>query len=146
VTYEDIEACGDILTATERLRARHVATEIDRTISAADAVRNGDWKKMGQLMYGSHDSLRDDFDVSCNELNLLVEIARELGDENGVIGSRMTGGGFGGCTVTLVRTDHAESTSKRMNQLYRERSGIEPSSFVTRPARGAHRIEIEAII
>ena len=100
---------------------------------------------MGRLMYGSHDSLRDDFDVSCDELDLLVEIARELGDEHGIIGSRMTGGGFGGCTVTLVRTDKAELATKEMNQLYRERSGIEPSSFVTRPARGAHRIEIETI-
>ena len=144
-TIDDIEATADKLDEMEFRRARHVVTEMARTVSAADAARQSRWQDFGQLMYASHDSLRNDFDVSCEELDLLVKIARELGEDHGVIGSRMTGGGFGGCTVTLVRTDQAESTSRQINSLYKERSGIDPSSFVTRPARGAHCIEIEAI-
>jgi galactokinase len=143
VTMLDVIACSDKLTETELRRSRHIVTEIDRTVAAATAIGEGEWHTMGQLMFGSHNSLRDDFDVSCKELDLLVEIACELGEEHGIIGSRMTGGGFGGCTVTLVRTDQAESTSKKLNELYYQRIGIESTSFVTRPARGAHRIEIE---
>lgn len=80
-------------------RARHVVTEIKRTEEAAEALQSGDIIKFGILMNKSHVSLKDDFEVSCKELDRLVELALEV---DGVLGSRMTGGGFGGCTVTLV--------------------------------------------
>lgn len=80
-------------------RARHAITEIKRTTDAADALKAKDYKKMGELMIASHNSLRDDYEVSCPELDQLVELALQV---DGVLGSRMTGGGFGGCTVTLV--------------------------------------------
>ena len=67
------------------------------------ALPRGDWARVGELMYASHASLRDDYEVSCEELDLLVELARKHGDSGAVIGSRMTGGGFGGCTVSLVQ-------------------------------------------
>ena len=89
-------------------------------------------------MYASHDSLRDDYEVSCRELDLLVDFAREIGPSGGVIGSRMTGGGFGGCTVTLIETDKAENVAAQLLERYRDVTGIEASALTSRPARGAH--------
>ena len=91
-------------------------------------------------MAASHDSLRDDYEVSCRELDLLVELARDIGDAGGVIGSRMTGGGFGGCTVSLVHTDRADDVARRIAQSYRAETGIEPSLLTSRPSRGAHMV------
>lgn len=81
-------------------RARHAVTEIKRTAEAAEALKEKNYLKFGQLMVESHTSLKNDFEVSCNELDVLVSAAVET---EGVLGSRMTGGGFGGCTVTMVR-------------------------------------------
>jgi galactokinase len=92
-------------------------------------------------MYASHESLRDDFEVSCDELDLLVNIASEIGSQGGVIGSRMTGGGFGGCTVSLVETAQANEISRSVSANYREKTGIEPTAIMSRPARGAHMVE-----
>ncbi len=97
-----LEAARERLGDVNFRRARHVVSEIERTVKAADAFSAGRWGEVGQLMYASHDSLRDDYEVSCPELDLLVVLAKELGPDGGVIGSRMTGGGFGGCTVSLV--------------------------------------------
>ena len=83
-------------------RARHVITEIQRTTEAASSLEKNDFIKFGQLMNESHNSLRDDYEVSSKELDILVSIARGV---NGVLGSRLTGAGFGGCTVTLLRQD-----------------------------------------
>ena len=92
-------------------------------------------------MYASHDSLRDDFEVSCPELDVLVEAAREVGAEGGVIGARMTGGGFGGCIVALVRAGREREIADRIGAAYRARTGAEATAFVTKPARGAHIVE-----
>jgi galactokinase len=116
-------------------RARHVVSETERTIAAAKASQAGNWSEFGRLMYASHTSLRDDFEVSCCELDTLVEIA---GDLNGVIGSRMTGGGFGGCTVSLVQTELLEAVMKQLKNEYWAKTGIEATLFSTRPAQGAH--------
>ena len=86
-------------------RARHVIGEIERTLHAAEGVRASNWPTVGQLMYASHNSLRDDYEVSCPELDAVVDIALDIGPKGGVSGCRMTGGGFGGCAVALVRTD-----------------------------------------
>jgi galactokinase len=122
-------------------RGRHVVGEIARTIAAAAALRAGDFQALGPLMAASHDSLRDDFNVSCAELDLLVEIARDLGEDGGVIGARMTGGGFGGSTVTLCQADRASAIAKAFSRNYQARTGILPEIFLTRPGRGAHRVE-----
>jgi galactokinase len=119
-------------------RARHVISEIERTVDAAEAIKAGDWPRVGRQMYASHDSLRDDYEVSCRELDLLVDLARELGSEAGVIGSRMTGGGFGGCTVSLVETGAVDNVVQHLAKNYRVATGIEPSVLTSRPARGAH--------
>ncbi|MCX7721436.1 MAG: galactokinase [Verrucomicrobiae bacterium] len=118
-------------------RARHVIGEIDRTLRAAAAVRAADWAEMGRLMYASHYSLRDDYEVSCAELDLVVELAKEIGLQGGVYGCRMTGGGFGGCCVALVRTAEVEAISNRIMSGYKQVTGIEPTLFVSRPAAGA---------
>jgi len=118
-------------------RARHVIGEIARTTQAADAARRGDWSEMGRLMYASHDSLRDDYEVSCAELDAVVEIARGLGPAGGVLGCRMTGGGFGGCAVALVRTTAVQRVMREMETGYTGRTGIKPTMFVSRPGAGA---------
>ncbi len=118
-------------------RARHVIGEIERTETAAQCLAAGEWARLGELMYASHASLRDDYEVSCQELDLLVELARKHGAGGKVIGSRMTGGGFGGCTVSLVRKDHLEPVAAAIDADYRQQTGIAPSLFTTRPAQGA---------
>jgi galactokinase len=137
VTIDDLNGHRAKLDPTVFRRARHVVGEIERTKAAARAIGHDDWPAVGAAMYASHESLRDDYEVSCEELNLLVDLAAELGPEQGVIGSRMTGGGFGGCTVSLVRTDAVEAVSCSIGESYRQRTGIEPTMFATRPAGGA---------
>lgn len=101
VCFEDIITLKSLKADQEVIkRARHVVGEIDRTIKAAEALKERNFEKFGELMISSHNSLRDDFEVSCPELDMLVNLALKV---KGVYGSRMTGGGFGGCTVTLVR-------------------------------------------
>ena len=118
-------------------RAFHVVGEDVRTLKMADALVKGDWKTVGEQMYASHDSLRDDYEVSCPEIDVLVEIARSIGMEGGVIGSRITGGGFGGCTVSLVKTDKVDEITRKYQEEYKKRTGIEATIFSTRPADGA---------
>lgn len=118
-------------------RARHVIGEIERTVHAAEAVRAANWPAVGQLMYASHASLRDDYEVSCKELDTVVEIAEAIGVKNGVFGCRMTGGGFGGCAVALVKTELIESISEKMGADYKKKTGIDATIFTTRPAAGA---------
>ena len=118
-------------------RARHVIGEIERTPHAAEGIRAGNWPTVGQLMYASHYSLKDDYEVSCPELDAVVEIAQSIGIKGGVIGCRMTGGGFGGCTVALVKTDKVDSVMKTIEAEYTKRTGIKPTMFVSRPGQGA---------
>jgi galactokinase len=118
-------------------RAHHVVSENARTLQAAQAIRAARWPEVGELMYASHESLRVDYEVSCRELDAVVDIARSLGSENGMIGCRMTGGGFGGCAVSLVKTDAISMLSHQLSETYRQRTGIEPTLFVSRPAAGA---------
>lgn len=140
-TLRELEANRSKLADVEFRRARHAIGEIERTVAAAAALKAGNWPLVGRLMYASHDSLRDDYEVSCTELDLLVELARELGSTGGVIGSRMTGGGFGGCTVSLVDTAKVDTVAQHLATSYRARTGIEPSILTSRPARGAHAVK-----
>ena len=141
VTLADLHSARDLLTDDELACGRHVVTEITRTLEAAEAFASNQWASVGKLMYSSHESLQKDFRVSCAELDVLVRITRELGSESGVYGSRMTGGGFGGCTVTLVDTSRANEVSKRILADYKSETGIEGSCFTSRPAVGAHLIK-----
>jgi galactokinase len=118
-------------------RARHVVTEIQRTLEATQALRQSAWSQLGGLMYASHDSLRDDYEVSCSELDLVVQIARGLGEKGGVYGCRMTGGGFGGCAVCLARADALSAISRAIRLAYEQQTKIRPAFFSSRPAGGA---------
>jgi galactokinase len=138
VTPEQLEREWSRLDDVYYRRARHVVTENARTVAAADALRRGDWATVGRLMYASHASLRDDFQVSCAELDLLIELARGAG---GVIGSRLTGGGFGGCTISLVRREALDGVVRHVTEEYRGQAGREATVFVTRPVDGARVIQ-----
>ena len=118
-------------------RAFHAVGEDVRTLKMADALVAGDWETVGAQMYASHYSLRDDYEVSCPEIDVLVEIARNIGMEGGVIGSRITGGGFGGCTVSLVKTDKVDEITRILKEEYKNQVGKEATIFSTRPAQGA---------
>lgn len=118
-------------------RARHVIGEIERTVHAAEGCRASNWPTVGQLMYASHRSLRDDYEVSCKELDTIVNIAEGIGLKGGVFGCRMTGGGFGGCTVALVQTEFVEAITNKLAADYKKQTGIEATIFITRPAAGA---------
>ena len=140
-TPEMVEAASGLIDPAVRRRARHVTTENARTLAAAAHLEKREFAAVGALMFESHRSLRNDFEVSSPELDVLVDIARELGAAGGVLGARMTGGGFGGCTVTLVRRDSVDHVAETLDREYRRRTGRVPSWFVSRPARGAHIVD-----
>jgi len=136
-TADMLERADGRLEEVAFRRARHVISEIERTIHAAEGVRASNWPTVGQLMYASHASLRDDYEVSCPELDAVVEIAQDIGRKGGVAGCRMTGGGFDGCAAALVRTDAVAAVSERIASEYERRMRIKPALFVSRPAAGA---------
>ena len=118
-------------------RARHVVGENLRVAEFAEAVAAGDWDAAGRAMRGSHASLRDDFEVSCAEVDTLVSLADTIPSAAAVYGARMTGGGFGGCIVALVKSDSVEQVAHEMLDAYRDALGIETAYLVTRPGAGA---------
>jgi len=122
---------------TERRRARHVITENNRTLSAIEALNEGKLSSFGRLMNESHDSLRDDYEVTGIELDTLVEEARKL---EGTIGSRMTGAGFGGCTVSIVREDDVETFIREVGSRYKERTGLKADFYVAEIGDGSKEI------
>ncbi len=140
-TLDQLEADRGKLAPVEYQRARHAISEIARTMNAAEALKAGDWPAVGKHMAASHASLRDDYEVSCRELDLLVELANGIGRAGGVYGSRMTGGGFGGCTVSLVETARVDEIGKNIAAAYERETGIEPSVLTSRPSRGAHVVK-----
>ena len=115
-------------------RCRHVISENQRVLDAGEALRSSDLDHFGRLMYESHRSLRDDYEVSSQELDLLVEIAASC---EGVFGSRMTGGGFGGCTITLVRSSAVEAFRETITKSYTAGTGLVPDLYVCSAAQGA---------
>jgi len=137
VVMADVDAVKETMGDVVYRRGRHVVGEIQRTKDAAVALKTNDFETLGTLMYASHTSLRDDFEVSCKELDIMVEIAQSIGKAGGVIGSRMTGGGFGGSTVTLCESSHADAILAAMNEQYEAKTGIKPEIFTSRPSQGA---------
>jgi galactokinase len=136
VTPDELAREAAVLDETLQARARHVVTEIERTRQAARALAEGDLDRVGRLMAESHRSLRDDYEVSVPELDALVEAASAV---PGVFGSRLTGGGFGGCTVSLVAPEAVARLGTALEGALRE-FGRAPDWFVTRPAAGATEI------
>ena len=137
VTLEQLEQFGSDLPEVVYRRCRHVITENARVLAAAKALEQGDLKEFGRLMAASHQSLRDDYEVSSEELDLMVELAQKL---EGVYGARMTGGGFGGCTVNLVAVEHDEEFSKRVAESYEQVTKLKPEIFICSASDGAEEV------
>ena len=137
VTVEGLEKFESELPEPVRRRARHVVTENARTLEAADCLKKSDFSDFGRLMWQSHESLKNDYEVSCRELDLLVEIASET---DGALGARMTGGGFGGSTVNLVGRENLENFQAKIVAEYRRETGIEPNILVSNAAEGAAEV------
>jgi galactokinase len=138
VTLETFNAHKHELSDVVMRRARHVITEDVRTQKAADAMKAGDAVSLGKLMNGSHDSLRDDFEVTNDALNTIVNIARA---QEGCYGARMTGGGFGGCAVALVKTANAELFADKVSTAYEKATGLEPHIYVCEATEGASTVK-----
>lgn len=119
-------------------RCRHVVTENDRVQRAAKALEQHDMNEFGKLMAKSHASLRDDYEVSSRELDVMVEIARK---QPGVYGARMTGGGFGGCTINLVEASHAETFRDNVAKEYKKATGLSPEIYISTAADGANQVQ-----
>ena len=118
-------------------RAKHAVYENQRTIEAVDALKKNDVERFGQLMNESHISLRDDYEVSCDEIDILVELAWNT---KGVIGSRITGGGFGGCTVSIVKNDAVSKLKEYVEEEYLVKTGLRPEVYIVDIGDGAKRI------
>jgi galactokinase len=134
VTLADLNQYSDLLPPQVNRRCRHVVAENQRVLAAAGALQSGDPARFGQLMYESHASLRDDYEVSCRELDLLADMASKC---PGTYGARMTGGGFGGCTINLVRADSVGAFRSRITEEYRVATGRAPAVYVCSAAQGA---------
>jgi galactokinase len=138
-TVEDLEKWGTEMPANVLKRARHVVTECTRTVAAADALFRNDLEELGRLMAQAHVSYRDDFEGSCPEADIMVEVAN---GQPGLIGARLTGGGWGGCTVNLVEKTAAASFAEALRKGYQSRTSIAPDVYVCLASAGAQQLEI----
>ncbi len=141
ITVDEFQTHESQLPATVRRRCRHVVTENDRTLKAFRALRDGNTELLGRLMNASHESLRNDYEVSSRELDTMVEIASR---HEAVIGARMTGGGFGGCTINLVRPDGVEDFREFVSRGYQAATNICPDVYVVKADEGAREEMAEA--
>ncbi len=140
VTLTQLEAPRQKLTPKVFARCRHVITENERVKSAVKTLHRGDSKALGALLQDSHRSLRDDYEVSCKELDLMVEIAMA---QPGLIGARMTGGGFGGCTVNLVESAAVSNFKQDVAEEYSSKTGLTPEIYVSPASEGAQQLALE---
>ncbi len=138
LTEEEFEAHKDVITSDIcRKRAKHAVYENQRTIRAVKALKEDNVEEFGRLMNASHVSLRDDYEVSCQEIDILVDLAWKI---PGVVGSRITGGGFGGCTVSIVKNDAVDTFINTVGEKYKEAVGHEAEFYVVDIGDGAHKI------
>lgn len=137
VDTAELETVKEILPEDLFPKAKHVITEIQRVFDAVDALKKKDLSRFGQLLNASHASLSDDFEVSCEELDFLAAKAQEMEE---VLGSRMMGGGFGGCTINLVKTDCLKEFETKINPAYFEKFGIHPEFIPVKIGDGARLI------
>lgn len=138
VSVETFAARQNELDGTTRMRCRHVITENQRTLDAVEAFGRGDLARCGELMNASHASLRDDYQVSCRELDIMVEAAQ---GQPGALGARMTGAGFGGCTVSLVRSEHTPRFVDQVARTYHQATGVVPDVYVCQAEDGVRRLD-----
>ncbi len=140
LTPEEFEEAKHLIRDEVRVkRAKHAVYENQRTIAAVKALKEGDITKFGELMNQSHVSLRDDYEVSCKEIDLLVDLSWNT---PGVIGSRITGGGFGGCTVSIVKNEAVDNFIKNVGEAYKEKFGYEAEFYVVDIGVGASRLDV----
>jgi len=123
-------------------RAKHVVTENERTLQCKDALEKGDWDQVGQFMNESHTSMKEDYEVSCEEIDILVELAQ---NHEGVYGSRLTGGGFGGCTVTLVKQSCSQGLMGYLKEQYKIKTNKECVCFETTASDGARLLAMDTM-
>jgi len=138
-TLEDLEKWGHEMTPESLSRARHVISENLRTVACCEALMKGDLKTVGSLMAEAHKSYSGDFAGSCPEADLMVELAQSI---PGLVGARLTGGGFGGCTVNLVKEDQAQAFADELTRRYAAKTGITPEVHVCHASNGAGRLEL----
>ena len=139
LTPEEVESHKSLIQEPVCLkRAKHAVYENQRTIDAVAALKAGDLTRFGELMNMSHVSLRDDYEVSCEEIDILVDLAWKI---PGVIGSRITGGGFGGCTVSIVKKDAGDTFIDSIGKAYKEKVGHEAEFYTVDIGDGASRID-----
>jgi galactokinase len=136
-TLEDLKRWGDEMLPDVLKRCRHVITENLRTVAAAEALERNDLETLGRLMAESHVSYRDDFEASCVEADILVDLASR---EPSCVGARLTGGGFGGCTVNLVRSGEAQAFGEKLREGYLATTGIEAEVYHCSAAAGARKL------
>lgn len=138
LTEEEFEAHKSAIKDEVRIkRAKHAVYENQRTIQAVEALKNQDIEAFGKLMNASHVSLRDDYAVSCEEIDVLVDEAWKI---EGVLGSRITGGGFGGCTVSIVKNNAVEEFKEKLGKAYKERMGKEASFYLVDIGNGPYKL------
>lgn len=137
-TIQDLENWGSEMSPEALKRARHVITENTRTVAAADALIRNNMAELGRLMAEAHRSYSQDFEASCQEADTMVELAQNL---PGLIGARLTGGGFGGCTVNLVRAEHATEFAAALRERYAAATGITPQIHICHASGGAHKLQ-----
>jgi galactokinase len=136
-TLDDLKRWGSEMSPEAVKRARHVISENTRTVAAADALMRGDLKELGRLMAEAHVSYSRDFEASCVEADAMVALAQDL---PGLIGARLTGGGFGGCTINLVERGNAAEFSEGLSARYAEETGIVPQVMICHASSGAHKV------
>jgi len=137
VTTGDLQRHKNLLPEVVLRRCRHVTSENSRVLEAATALERKDLTTFGLLMQESHSSLRDDYEVSCEELNLMVDLANQV---DGVLGARMTGGGFGGCTINLVKAESCADCTNSVAREYERSTGVAPEIYVSRTAAGVNEV------
>ncbi|HQU84781.1 MAG TPA: galactokinase, partial [Pyrinomonadaceae bacterium] len=142
VSVEDFEKYKNELPNVIQRRAKHIVTENARTLKAAEVLKKNDLKEFGRLMFESHESMKNDYEISCAELDILVEIAR---NKEGVLGARMTGGGFGGSTVNLVKKENLAQLIEEISREYEQKTKITPAILVSEACGGASEIKLNAI-
>ena len=141
VTLAQLETHRALLNPTVYSRCRHVISENDRVQSAVRVFESGNVRSLSPLMRESHRSLRDDYEVSCKELDLMVEIAAA---QPGVIGARMTGGGFGGCTINLVESGAVGAFKQNVAAKYLAQTGLTPEIYVSPAADGVQQVQVRS--
>lgn len=135
-TFDDLEAIRGDISAEDYSRARFVIGEKDRVLRVCDALTRGDFETVGECMYETHRGLSRDYEVSCEELDFLNDVARECG----VTGSRIMGGGFGGCTINLIRKDLVDAFVETVREKFKSRYGHEPAVYEVVISDGARKI------